>query len=54
MRRFLPPLALTALALVSSCPPAAADPPDLAPFTVFVDSRRGNDGHNCGAIAESV
>lgn len=51
MRRFLPTLALTALALGSSRAASAADSSDLAPFTVFVDSRRGNDGHNCGAIA---
>ncbi len=50
MRRFLPPLALTALALVSSCA-RSRGPPDARSFTVFVDSRRGNDGHNCGTIA---
>lgn len=51
MRRSLLPLTLMVLALLSSGPASAADTADPAPFTVFVDSRRGSDGRNCGTIA---
>jgi hypothetical protein len=51
MRRFVLPLTLAALALLSAGPASAADPADPSPFTVFVDARRGSDGHNCGTIA---